>query len=134
MMRRQASVLLLVSMVSATVLPVFARAPGEREPSCAATSIVLPAGARYPNGIAHAADGTLYVGLVTSGRILSKPPGASGKPSSPAARRSSLPPRCGWTSRVACSGAIRRTSYPLAGAGRMGCSPWISRPVPCADI
>ncbi|MBM2603436.1 hypothetical protein JQX05_10580, partial [Pseudomonas sp. BIS1] len=54
MMRRQASVLLLVSMVSATVLPVFARAPGEREPSCAATSIVLPAGARYPNGIAHA--------------------------------------------------------------------------------
>lgn len=44
MMRRQASVLLLVSMVSATVLPVFARAPGEREPSCAATSIVLPAG------------------------------------------------------------------------------------------
>ncbi|CFU84538.1 hypothetical protein PARN21_3788 [Pseudomonas aeruginosa] len=75
MMRRQASVLLLVSMVSATVLPVFARAPGEREPSCAATSIVLPAGARYPNGIAHAADGTLYVGLVTSGRILRKPPG-----------------------------------------------------------
>lgn len=75
MMRRQASVLLLVSMVSATVLPVFARAPGEREPSCAATSIVLPAGGRYPNGIAHAADGTLYVGLVTSGRILRKPPG-----------------------------------------------------------
>ncbi len=48
MMRRQASVLLLVSMVSATVLPVFARAPGEREPSCAATSIVLPAGPGIP--------------------------------------------------------------------------------------
>ncbi|MDI9719021.1 hypothetical protein, partial [Pseudomonas aeruginosa] len=29
MMRRQASVLLLVSMVSATVLPVFARRTGE---------------------------------------------------------------------------------------------------------
>lgn len=48
MMRRQASVLLLVSMVSATVLPVFARAPGEREPTCAATSIVLPAGPGIP--------------------------------------------------------------------------------------
>ena len=46
-----------------------------RDRSCAATSIVLPAGARYPNGIAHAADGTLYIGLVTSGRILRKPPG-----------------------------------------------------------
>jgi hypothetical protein len=30
----------------------------------------LPANFQYPNGIAHASDGTLYVGSVTSGQIL----------------------------------------------------------------
>lgn len=44
-------------------------------PVCAFTDITLPPGALYPNGIAHASDGTLYVGLVTSGRILRKHPG-----------------------------------------------------------
>lgn len=33
-------------------------------------SIKLPANFQYPNGIAHASDGTLYVGSVTSGQIL----------------------------------------------------------------
>ncbi|ACK67914.1 SMP-30/Gluconolaconase/LRE domain protein [Rippkaea orientalis PCC 8801] len=33
-------------------------------------SIALPANFQYPNGIAHASDGTLYVGSITSGQIL----------------------------------------------------------------
>ncbi|HEY9710528.1 MAG TPA: hypothetical protein V6D48_20130, partial [Oculatellaceae cyanobacterium] len=36
----------------------------------ALASIELPANFQYPNGIAHASDGTLYVGSVTSGQIL----------------------------------------------------------------
>jgi sugar lactone lactonase YvrE len=32
--------------------------------------IELPANFQYPNGIAHASDGTLYVGLIASGQIL----------------------------------------------------------------
>jgi sugar lactone lactonase YvrE len=32
--------------------------------------IELPANFQYPNGIAHASDGTVYVGSITSGRIL----------------------------------------------------------------
>jgi sugar lactone lactonase YvrE len=32
--------------------------------------IELPANFQYPNGIAHASDGTLYVGSITSGQIL----------------------------------------------------------------
>jgi sugar lactone lactonase YvrE len=32
--------------------------------------IGLPANFQYPNGIAHASDGTLYVGSITSGQIL----------------------------------------------------------------
>lgn len=35
----------------------------------------LPPGFRYPNDIARAADGTLYVGSVTSGQVLRRPPG-----------------------------------------------------------
>jgi sugar lactone lactonase YvrE len=37
--------------------------------------LTLPAATRYPNGIAQARDGTLYVGQVTSGRVLRKRPG-----------------------------------------------------------
>ena len=33
-------------------------------------AITLPGGFQYPNGIARASDGTLYIGSVTSGRIL----------------------------------------------------------------
>lgn len=44
------------------------------EPAAATAAIegetLLPPGVRYPNGIARAADGTLYVGLVTSGQVL----------------------------------------------------------------
>ncbi|MDX2240688.1 MAG: gluconolaconase [Leptolyngbyaceae cyanobacterium bins.302] len=32
--------------------------------------IKLPANFQYPNGIAHASDGTLYIGSITSGQIL----------------------------------------------------------------
>jgi sugar lactone lactonase YvrE len=39
------------------------------------SELLLPAGTRYPNGIARAGDGTLYVGQVTSGRVLRKVPG-----------------------------------------------------------
>ncbi|WP_205525762.1 SMP-30/gluconolactonase/LRE family protein [Pyxidicoccus trucidator] len=35
----------------------------------------LPMGFAYPNGIAHAEDGTLFVGSVSTGRILRRPPG-----------------------------------------------------------
>lgn len=42
--------------------------------SCIQADIILPPGELYPNGIARASDGTLYVGLVTSGRILRKRP------------------------------------------------------------
>ncbi|WP_346827047.1 hypothetical protein [Serratia inhibens] len=41
---------------------------------CTSTSLTLPPGERYPNGIARASDGTLYVGLITSGHILRKRP------------------------------------------------------------
>jgi streptogramin lyase len=34
------------------------------------TPIELPANFQYPNGITHASDGTLYIGSITSGRIL----------------------------------------------------------------
>lgn len=37
--------------------------------------VPLPAGFTYPNGIAHAEDGTLFVGSIASGRILRRPPG-----------------------------------------------------------
>ncbi|ASC80792.1 hypothetical protein CDA58_03875 [Serratia marcescens] len=37
--------------------------------------MTLPPGALYPNGIARATDGTLYVGFVTSGNVLRKRPG-----------------------------------------------------------
>lgn len=36
--------------------------------------IRLPDGAAYPNGIASAPDGTLYIGLITDGRILRRHP------------------------------------------------------------
>lgn len=41
------------------------------------TSIELPANFQYPNGIAHASDGTVYVGSITSGRILQISPNGS---------------------------------------------------------
>lgn len=34
------------------------------------TPVELPTNFQYPNGITHASDGTLYVGSITSGRIL----------------------------------------------------------------
>jgi len=50
-------------------------APATSAPAaCAPATMTLPPGALYPNGVARAADGTLYVGLVTSGRVLRKRP------------------------------------------------------------
>lgn len=48
---------------------------GHDEATCTSRDLMLPAGERYPNGIARASDGTIYVGLVTSGHILRKRPG-----------------------------------------------------------
>jgi sugar lactone lactonase YvrE len=39
-------------------------------PASRETRIALPNGFQYPNGIARASDGTLYVGSITSGKIL----------------------------------------------------------------
>lgn len=47
---------------------------------CAESSMTLPPGALYPNGIARAADSSLYVGLITSGNVLRKRPGKAWKP------------------------------------------------------
>ncbi|KAB8316812.1 gluconolaconase [Tolypothrix campylonemoides VB511288] len=53
----------LVVFVSSSVQSIAA-------PAQVLPPIELPAGFQYPNGIARASDGTLYVGSVTSGRIL----------------------------------------------------------------
>ncbi|WP_316429744.1 gluconolaconase [Leptolyngbya sp. NK1-12] len=42
----------------------------QNTPANILTAIELPANFQYPNGIAHASDGTVYVGSITSGRIL----------------------------------------------------------------
>jgi len=51
-----------------------AKAQSSPDPECKASTMILPSGALYPNGIARANNGALYVGLVTSGKILSKRP------------------------------------------------------------
>lgn len=53
----------LVVFVSSSVQSIAA-------PAQVLSPIELPADFQYPNGIARASDGTLYVGSVTSGRIL----------------------------------------------------------------
>ncbi|MDJ0591102.1 MAG: gluconolaconase [Pleurocapsa sp. MO_226.B13] len=50
--------------------PVRAIAQNSFKSSDARKAIELPADFQYPNGIAQAEDGTLYVGSVTSGQIL----------------------------------------------------------------
>ncbi len=59
-----------------SALALWAPAPPRAEAT--AERIPLPAGFAYPNGIARGSDGTLYVGSVTSGRVLRLPPGAPG--------------------------------------------------------
>lgn len=59
----------------ATALLLIASAPSRAE--MAMERIPLPAGFAYPNGIAQGADGTLYVGSVTSGQVLRLRPGVS---------------------------------------------------------
>ncbi|MFN2994687.1 hypothetical protein ACOMDM_03560 [Serratia plymuthica] len=65
----RASLLVLLLAIAAPAIS----APANEAP-CVATSMTLPPGALYPNGIARASDGTLYVGLITSGRVLRKRP------------------------------------------------------------
>lgn len=57
---------LLLALGLPAALPVLANPP---------TTIALPAGPAYPNGIAVAPDGTIFTGFVTSGRIVRKRPG-----------------------------------------------------------
>ncbi|MGQ6165263.1 hypothetical protein ACUNFX_21735 [Serratia sp. IR-2025] len=59
----------------ATALTLSAPAQAAVDAHCTESSMTLPPGALYPNGIARAADGTLYVGLITSGNVLRKRPG-----------------------------------------------------------
>lgn len=59
----------------AAALPLTTPAQAAANTHCAESSMTLPPGALYPNGIARAADGTLYVGLITSGNVLRKRPG-----------------------------------------------------------
>ncbi|MGH8452638.1 Vgb family protein [Pseudomonas sp.] len=59
--------------------PLSAQERIGRSDSCVPNELVLPSGEPYPNGIAWTSDGTLYVGFVTSGRILRKRPGESWK-------------------------------------------------------
>lgn len=63
----------LLALAAAFTLsaPVQAAASAD----CTESSMTLPPGALYPNGIARATDGTLYVGLITSGNVLRKRPG-----------------------------------------------------------
>lgn len=65
------AVLLALAAAFTFSAPVQAAASAD----CAANSMTLPPGALYPNGIARATDGTLYVGFVTSGNVLRKRPG-----------------------------------------------------------
>lgn len=53
-----------------TALALVATIPALAVPLQSPSSIQLPAGFQYPNGITHSSNGTLYVGSVTSGQIL----------------------------------------------------------------
>ncbi|WP_233504985.1 NHL repeat-containing protein [Serratia marcescens] len=63
----------LLALAAAFTLSVPAQAAASAD--CTESSMTLPPGALYPNGIARATDGTLYVGLITSGNVLRKRPG-----------------------------------------------------------
>jgi sugar lactone lactonase YvrE len=56
--------------IEASTASQFAIRATNSTPANALAPIELPANFQYPNGIAHASDGTLYVGSVTSGQIL----------------------------------------------------------------
>ncbi len=56
--------------IEASTASQFAIRPTNNTSANVLASIELPANFQYPNGIAHASDGTLYVGSVTSGQIL----------------------------------------------------------------
>ncbi len=58
--------LLFALGVAIALSPLYSVAASAKE----LTPIQLPAGFQYPNGIARADDGTLYVGSILSGRIL----------------------------------------------------------------
>jgi sugar lactone lactonase YvrE len=63
---------LLSLPASAKVSPILTRSIASTiaQNATVETPIELPTSFQYPNGIAHASDGTLYVGSITSGQIL----------------------------------------------------------------
>ena len=61
---------------------------------------------RHAQSGGGAADGTLYVGLITSGNVLRKRPGQVWETSSPALTRCSPQTRCGWTNSAGCCGEL----------------------------
>ncbi|EOG4615994.1 hypothetical protein ACLD9I_005665 [Pseudomonas aeruginosa] len=69
-------IVFLVALLSFGIThPLSAQEYIRHSDSCVPSELALPSGELYPNGIAWASDGTLYVGFVTSGRILRKRPG-----------------------------------------------------------
>lgn len=70
-MRKTATSLLFALLLSTTSTGANSEAGRSAEPRQA---ITLPQNASYPNGITHAADGTLYVGQITRGGILRRAP------------------------------------------------------------
>jgi hypothetical protein len=58
------------STVSPIVSPILARSIAIAQNATVETPIELPTSFQYPNGIARASDGALYVGSITSGQIL----------------------------------------------------------------
>lgn len=67
----------LLGALTAALVAATPGAPGTAPVSAAPSHerLSLPGGFAYPNGITHAEDGTLFVGSVSSGRILRRPPG-----------------------------------------------------------
>lgn len=63
------SCLYLLGVLTAALLTAAPSAAPRQE------RLSLPSGFAYPNGIAHAEDGTLFVGSVPTGRVLRRPPG-----------------------------------------------------------
>ncbi len=74
---RAAALVISAGLITA---PAAALAATQESPAAAdgaASEISLPSGFEYPNGIARAANGALYVGSVVDGRILVRPAGGS---------------------------------------------------------
>jgi len=67
--RLAAASILIASMALALVHPTRSHG-ASAQPTEQPSVLTLPAGHLYPNGIAIAKDGTIFVGLITSGQVL----------------------------------------------------------------